>query len=73
VLIGAGGFNGVSAEAAISSGKADAIAFGRSFIANPDLPARLRLDLPLAPYNRATFYGGDAAGYTDYAPYDNAT
>jgi N-ethylmaleimide reductase len=38
------------------------------FIANPDLPQRFRLDAPLNPYDRATFYGGDARGYTDY-PY----
>jgi N-ethylmaleimide reductase len=73
VLIGAGGFNGASAETAISSGKADAIAFGRPFIANPDLPTRLRLNLPLTPYNRTTFYGGDAAGYTDYTRYETTT
>jgi len=42
------------------------VAFRRSFIANPDLPERLRLGLPLNPYDRATFYGGDARGYTDY-------
>ncbi|MGY3591374.1 N-ethylmaleimide reductase [Bradyrhizobium sp. USDA 4341] len=70
VLIGAGGFAGASAEAAIASGRADAIAFGRAFIANPDLPKRLKLNIPLNPYNRATFYGGGAAGYTDYSRYD---
>jgi N-ethylmaleimide reductase len=69
VLIGAGGFDGASAEAAIASGKADAIAFGRAFIANPDLPTRIKLNLPLNPYNRATFYGGDATGYNDYSRY----
>ena len=36
------------------------------FISNPDLPRRIRLRAPLAPYDRATFYGGDARGYTDY-------
>jgi N-ethylmaleimide reductase len=66
VLITAGGFTGEAAEAAIAAGYADAIAFGRIFIANPDLPRRLREGLPLTPYNRATFYGGEAAGYTDY-------
>lgn len=65
-LIAAGGFDGASAEAILQAGDADAVAFGRSFIANPDLPARLRLGLPLNPYDRATFYGGDARGYTDY-------
>jgi N-ethylmaleimide reductase len=69
VLISAGGFTGESAEAAIAAGHADAIAFGRIFISNPDLPRRLREGLPLTPYNRATFYGGDAAGYTDYPVY----
>jgi len=70
VLISAGGFTGESAEAAIVEGHADAIAFGRIFIANPDLPRRLRYGFPLQPYNRATFYGGEAAGYTDYPVYD---
>ena len=42
------------------------MAFGRHFIANPDLPERIRLGLPLSPYDRATFYGGDHRGYTDY-------
>jgi N-ethylmaleimide reductase len=69
VLITAGGFTGESAEAAIAQGHADAIAFGRIFISNPDLPRRLREGLPLTPYNRATFYGGEAAGYTDYPVY----
>src|SRR5882672_2487559 len=66
VLISAGGFTGETAEAAISAGHADAIAFGRIFISNPDLPRRLQHGFPLTPYNRATFYGGEAAGYTDY-------
>ena len=69
VLIGAGGFTGETAEAAIAQGHADAIAFGRIFISNPDLPRRLRHGFPLTPYNRATFYGGEASGYTDYPVY----
>jgi N-ethylmaleimide reductase len=69
VLISAGGFTGEIAEAAIAGGHADAIAFGRIFISNPDLPSRLREGLPLTPYNRRTFYGGEAAGYTDYPVY----
>jgi N-ethylmaleimide reductase len=69
VLITAGGFTGETAEAAISAGHADAIAFGRIFISNPDLPRRLREGFPLTPYNRATFYGGEEAGYTDYPAY----
>ena len=66
VLITAGGFTAASASAAVASGHADIIAFGRIFIANPDLPDRIRQDIPFTPYNRATFYGGDIAGYTDY-------
>src|ERR1700688_3903918 len=69
VLITAGGFTGEAAEAAIAQGHADAIAFGRIFISNPDLPRRLREGLPLTPYNRATFYGGEEKGYTDYPVY----
>jgi N-ethylmaleimide reductase len=70
VLISAGGFTGETAEAAIAEGDADAIAFGRIFISNPDLPRRLAHGFPLTPYNRATFYGGEAAGYTDYPIHD---
>jgi N-ethylmaleimide reductase len=70
VLIGAGNFKADSAEAAVAAGHADAIAFGRLFIANPDLPARLKRGAALNPYNRATFYGGGAEGYTDYPSLD---
>ena len=66
VLMTAGGFTGETANAAIAAGYADAIAFGRIFISNPDLPRRLQQGFPITPYNRATFYGGEAAGYTDY-------
>src|SRR6478735_972005 len=66
VLISAGGFTGETADAAIAAGHADAIAFGRIFISNPDLPRRLQRGFPLTPYNRATFYGGEERGYTDY-------
>lgn len=69
VLITAGGFTGETANAAIADGHADAIAFGRIFISNPDLPRRLSEGLPLTPYNRATFYGGEEKGYTDYPVY----
>jgi N-ethylmaleimide reductase len=70
VFITAGGFTGETAEAAIAQGHADAVAFGRIFISNPDLPNRLRHGYPLTPYNRATFYGGEAVGYTDYPVHD---
>ena len=70
VLITAGGFTGDAAEAAIRDGHADAIAFGRIFISNPDLPRRLQRGFPLTPYDRKTFYGGEEAGYTDYPEHD---
>jgi N-ethylmaleimide reductase len=69
-LITAGGFTGETANAAIAAGHADAIAFGRIFISNPDLPGRLAHGYPLTPYNRATFYSGEEAGYTDYPAHD---
>ena len=62
----AGGFDQAGAEKAIADGEADAIAFGRLFISNPDLPRRFELNAELNPYNRATFYGGNEKGYTDY-------
>lgn len=65
-IIAAGGFDAASAGATIQDGDADLIAFGRDFIANPDLPDRIRHNLPLNAYNRDTFYGGDHRGYTDY-------
>jgi N-ethylmaleimide reductase len=55
---------------AVASGRADLVAFGRPFIANPDLVRRLRDDLPLNEPQGATFYGGGAEGYTDYPTYD---
>ncbi|RQR55751.1 alkene reductase [Burkholderia sp. Bp9140] len=69
-IIAAGGFDGDSAEAILQSGDADLVAFGRHFIANPDLPERLRRNLPLNAYDRSTFFGGTDAGYTDYPSYD---
>lgn len=66
VLIGAGGFNYESATQAIATGTVDAVAFGRHFISNPDLPRRLEIGAPLNRYDRSTFYGGGATGYTDY-------
>ncbi len=66
VLIDAGGFDRAGALQAVEVGRADAVAFGRYFISNPDLPRRLQLDAPLTPYYRPTFYGGGEVGYTDY-------
>lgn len=61
-------YDGETADQAIRSGQADLVAFGRDFIANPDLPERLRIGAPLAKGDRATYYGGGAEGYTDYPP-----
>lgn len=60
------GYDKALAQAALEQGKADAVAFGRPFIANPDLVARLRQDAPLAAFDKDTLYGGGAKGYTDY-------
>ena len=54
------------AAEAVRSGEADLVAFGRPFIANPDLVERLRSGAPLATANKETIYGGGAEGYTDY-------
>jgi len=48
------------------------VAFGRHFIANPDLPLRLREGLPLNAYDRSTFYYGGTQGYADYSAYEPA-
>ncbi len=71
-LIAAGNFRGDSANEMLAEGHADAIAFGRLFIANPDLPERLRTGAPLTPYNRATFYTKGAEGYLDYPRTDGS-
>ena len=60
------GYSRQMAIDAVSSGAADAVAFGKPFISNPDLVRRLRDDAPLSPLVQATLYGGGAAGYTDY-------
>ena len=60
------GFTGESAQQALNDGWADAVAFGKAFLANPDLPERLRTGAPLNAPNPATFYGRGAEGYTDY-------
>ncbi|MFJ3485433.1 alkene reductase [Pseudomonas sp. NPDC090202] len=65
-IIAAGGFHLESAQSVLSRGDADLVAFGRAFIANPDLPRRLREGASLNAYDRDTFYGGDAEGYIDY-------
>jgi N-ethylmaleimide reductase len=71
-LIVAGGYDAARANQILSDGLADLVAFGRPFIANPDLPRRLRDGLPLAAFDAKTLFGGDAHGYSDYAPYQPA-
>jgi N-ethylmaleimide reductase len=62
----AGGFDADSAERVLESGAADLVAFGRPFLANPDLVARMRSAAPLNALDMATFYTPGAKGYTDY-------
>ena len=65
-IICCGNYNATEADDLITSGLADAVAFGRPFIANPDLVARFASSAELNKPDRATFYGGDEKGYTDY-------
>jgi 2,4-dienoyl-CoA reductase-like NADH-dependent reductase (Old Yellow Enzyme family) len=60
------GFSRENADAILSAGEADAVAFGKLFIANPDLPRRFALGAPLNRWNSATFYREGPAGYVDY-------
>jgi N-ethylmaleimide reductase len=68
-IIAAGGFEPNTAEAIVEKGDADAVAFGRHFLANPDLPKRIEMRLPLNDYDRDTFYSFAAHGYIDYPFY----
>jgi N-ethylmaleimide reductase len=70
-IIAAGGFDREEAIEIVENGDADLVAFGRQFISNPDLPERLRLGIPLNPYNRATFYSPGPEGYIDYPSHNN--
>ncbi|KAG0743283.1 hypothetical protein G6F57_005664 [Rhizopus arrhizus] len=73
-FITAGGFsNAVEHAVNVAEKTNNLIAFGRAFIANPDLPERIRNKLPLNKYNRRTFYTHDAIGYTDYPFYEERT
>jgi N-ethylmaleimide reductase len=65
-LIYAGGFDHATAEAWLQQGKTDLIAFGRKFLANPDLPDRFRRHAPLNTDDPSTYYGGGVRGYVDY-------
>lgn len=66
VLVGNMGYSAEEARAAIAAGQLDAVAFGTSFLANPDLPARLRAGIALEKPDPATFYSPGPKGYTDY-------
>jgi N-ethylmaleimide reductase len=71
-VVGAGSYDLAKAERLLEAGLIDAAAFGRTFIANPDLPRRLAEGLPLNPQRPESFYGGDDEGYTDYPAYGAA-
>jgi N-ethylmaleimide reductase len=65
-FISAGGYDQAMGEKVLEEGLADAVAYGRLYISNPDLAERFQQGAALNPYNRATFYGGTEVGYTDY-------
>ena len=65
-FISAGGYDQAMGEKVLDDGLADAVAYGRLYISNPDLAERFKKNAPLNPYDRATFYGGAELGYTDY-------
>jgi 2,4-dienoyl-CoA reductase-like NADH-dependent reductase (Old Yellow Enzyme family) len=60
------GFDKAAAESILASGEADAVAFGKLFISNPDLPKRFEQNAPCNEYDSATFYASGPEGYTDY-------
>jgi N-ethylmaleimide reductase len=66
VLVANMGYTAAEANAAITAGALDAVAFGTSFLANPDLPERFRCGAPLNAHDPASFYSPGPAGYTDY-------
>lgn len=72
ILIGNMGYTAAEATAAIESAQIDAVAFGTSFLANPDLPERIKLGAALNQPDPATFYSQGPAGYTDYPTLSNA-
>lgn len=69
-VIVAGKYDVARAEHILNQGLADLVAFGRPFVANPDLPARYAQQLPLAELDPQLLFGGDARGYTDYTAYN---
>lgn len=70
-LMLAGSLDKARAQDLVERGVIDLAVFGRPFISNPDLVARLQNDWPLSPADRDTFYGGDGKGYIDYPPYSS--
>ncbi|MFO8099730.1 MAG: alkene reductase [Salinibacter sp.] len=69
-LVANSNYDETTARDAIEQGYADLVAFGRSFLANPDLPRRLKEGLPVNVPDEETFYNGDEHGYTDYPTWD---
>ena len=74
-VIASAEFDREEGEAVVEAGTADLVAYGRAFLANPDLPIRFAaqaagLDAPLTEPDRDTFYGGGGEGYTDYPIWD---
>jgi N-ethylmaleimide reductase len=65
LLVG-GGFRKEEANKAIEEGRADAIVFGSTYLANPDLITRFKKEAPLNAPDQSTFYSPGAKGYTDY-------
>lgn len=65
-LVANGGYDAASGEAAMAAGEADLVAYGATFLANPDLPERFRRNAPLNPPDVSTFYSGEEKGYIDY-------
>lgn len=66
VIIASGGLNKASAEELLNDGKSELFAFGRNYLANPDLEYRMKNDLPFQEPDFSTFYTADEKGYTDY-------
>lgn len=66
------GYDAAMAASAVAEGRADVVAFGKTFIANPDLVRRLREGAPLNAWDSKTFYGGDEHGYLDYPALESA-
>ncbi|TCN75822.1 N-ethylmaleimide reductase [Vibrio crassostreae] len=69
VLIYAGKYDSECGEQAVAEGVTDMVGFGRPFVANPDLPARIQNGFPLAPHDPNTLFGGAEKGLTDYPEY----